>query len=61
MNKADWLKLYAKASGKEERLAGCDLAVLLSAKEIPTSMRHRSCRDGFWIERENSFVKLRAE
>lgn len=49
----------AKATGKDERHAGYDVAVLLSAKDSPTGPRHQSCREGFWIEREGDHIRLR--
>jgi hypothetical protein len=58
MHVDEWKRLYSEAVGKEERLAGYDLRVLLSAKESPTSERHRSCRDGFSISREENHVQL---
>lgn len=53
------VELAAAATGKSAKRAGFDVAVLLSAKDSPTGKRHRSCREGFWIERENDHVKLR--
>jgi len=53
------VELLAKATGKDPKRAGFDAAVLLSARESVNGPRHRSCRPGFWIERENDFVKLR--
>ena len=46
----------AKTTGKDEKHAGYDVAVLLSAKE--NGERHQSCRPGFWVERTNDFLKL---
>lgn len=58
MNKDELVRLLAKTTGKSEKLAGYDASVVLSAKESPTGMRHRSCKEGFWIHKENKFVKL---
>lgn len=58
MNRDELVKLLAKATGKTEKLAGYDASVVLSAQESPTGIRHRSCKEGFWIHRENKFVKL---
>ena len=46
----------SKITGKDERHAGYDAAVLLSAKQ--NGERHQSCRSGFWIERNNDHLKL---
>ena len=52
-------ELYAKAARKSQDKARFDVAVLLSVKgESPTSDRHRSCREGFGICRDGSFVRL---
>ena len=51
-------KALAAATGKDERRAGYDMAVVLSAKDSNTGERHRSCREGFWIRRENQHVEL---
>jgi len=53
------VELYSAASRKNLKKSGFDVAVVLSAKDSPTGGRHRSCREGFWIERENEFVRLR--
>lgn len=59
MNRADLTKEYSRVSKKPLKNAGYDIAVLLSPKsEKPTSERHRSCRDGFGIRKENSFVQI---
>ena len=47
----------SKATGKDERHAGYDCDVLLSAKQ--NGEMHQSCRPGvFWVERTNDFLKL---
>ena len=56
---ADWRERYAKAARKPLKLAVYDIQVLLTAKESPTGERHRSCRDGFYIEREGDHVTLK--
>ncbi|HPF99361.1 MAG TPA: hypothetical protein PLE77_04785 [Kiritimatiellia bacterium] len=53
------VKLLAELTGKDEKHAGYDLAVLLSAKEGgSTGPRHRSCREGFSVKRENDHITL---
>ena len=56
ISKGQLIMEVAKATGKDERHAGFDVAVLLSAKE--NGERHQSCRPGFWVERTNDFLKL---
>ena len=56
---AEWRERYAKAARKPLKLASYDIQVLLTAKESPTGERHRSCRDGFYIEREGDHVRIR--
>ena len=56
---ADWRERYAKAAKKSLKLASYDIQVLLTAKDSPTGERHRSCRDGFYIEREGDHVTLK--
>lgn len=53
------IELAAKATSKSIKRAGFDVSVLLSAKESLTSKRHRSCRDGFWVQRENDHLVLK--
>jgi len=50
---------YMEITGKDADHARYDLCVILSAKDSPTGPRHRSCREGFWIERENDHARLR--
>lgn len=57
--KAQWAELYMKATKKDAQHARYDLQVLLSACDTPTGERHRSCRDGFYIQREGDHVRLR--
>lgn len=54
-----WRELYAKAAKKSLKLASYDIQVLLTAKDTPAGERHRSCRDGFYIEREGDHVTLK--
>ena len=56
---AEWRESYAKAARKSLKLASYDIQVLLTAKDSPTGERHRSCRDGFYIERETDHVTLK--
>lgn len=56
---AEWRERYAKAARKPLKLASYDIQVLLTAKETPTGERHKSCRDGFYIEREGDHVALK--
>lgn len=56
---AEWRERYAKAARKPLKLAGFDTQVLLTAKDTLTGERHRSCRDGFYIEREGDHVRIR--
>jgi hypothetical protein len=55
------IALLAKATRKSPRRAGFDASVILSAKNSVDGPRHRSCRSGFWVQRENDFVKLRTD
>ena len=54
---AEWRERYAKAARKPLKLAGYDIQVLLTAKDSPTGERHKSCRDGFYIERQCDHVR----
>lgn len=56
---AEWRERYAKAAKKSLKLASYDIQVLLTAKNSPTGERHRSCRDGFFIERQCDHVTLK--
>lgn len=52
-------KEYAKASKKPLKNASFDIAVLLSPKsDKPTSERHKSCREGYGLKREENFYQL---
>jgi len=53
------LEMYAKASGATQDRARFNLAVVLSPRESATGPRHRSAREGYWIEMQNNFVRLR--
>lgn len=59
LTRQELLKEFMAATGKDEKHARYDLSVVLSASESPTGPRHPCCREGFWIQRENDFVKLR--
>jgi len=57
--------LLAAATGKDAKHAAYDAQVLLSARPNEDGLnnndspcRHRSCRPGFWVRRENGHVKL---
>jgi hypothetical protein len=53
-------ELLARATGKSVKRAGFDVAVVISPSTAsPTAARHRSCREGYGIERENDHVLLR--
>jgi hypothetical protein len=58
------VRLVAAETKKDLTHAGYDTQVLLSARGNEPGLnpnegpRHRSCRPGFWIDRNNSHVKL---
>lgn len=60
------VELLATATGKDAKHAAFDAQVLLSARgndDEPglsrnDGPRHRSCRPGFWVKRNNSHVQL---
>lgn len=52
------LTKVSAAIGKDLKHAAYDLAVILSAKDSNTGERHRSCREGFWVKRENDHLTL---
>lgn len=58
------VEFLAEATGKDIKHAGYDAQVLLSAHPNDNGLsnndspRHRSCRPGFWIKRENGHVRL---
>jgi len=52
------LKLCMNATGKDAKHASYDMAVILSAKDSKTGPRHPSCREGFYVSRENDFLRL---
>ena len=56
---AEWRERYAKAARKSLKLASYDIQVLLTAKDTPTGERHRSCREGFYVERQCDHVTLK--
>jgi hypothetical protein len=51
----EFLKLYMAETGKDAKHSSYDLAVIYSAKK---DSRHKSCKDGFVVERENDSVRL---
>jgi len=55
MSKDKLAEIYGKMTGKDAQHARYDLAVIYSAK--PDS-RHKSCKSGFNIVRENDHVKI---
>ena len=61
MRRDQLVELYASVSTKSLKKAGYDVAVVLSAKESPTGPRHRSCREGYWVEKTNDHVRLRLD
>ena len=52
------LQLAMDATGKDVKHAAYDLAVIRSAKESSSGPRHPSCREGFWVKRENDCFTL---
>ena len=56
ISRSELVAQVAKVTGKDEKHAGYDCAVLLSARE--NGERHQSCRSGFWVERINDHLKL---
>jgi hypothetical protein len=56
--------LLAKATGKDEKHAAFDVQVVCSARKNDEGLnafegpRNRSCKLGFYVERQNSHVKL---
>ena len=58
IRRAELLKLAMNATGKDAKHAAYDLAVILSAKDSNNGPRHPSCRESFWIRRENDHLTL---
>lgn len=58
IGKPDLIKAYAKATGKDEQHCKYDLAVILSAS-TDSERKHRSCRDGFVLNRTNDHLTIR--
>jgi len=56
VNRQDLLKAVSRFIGKHEKHSSYDLAVILSAKESNNGPRHKSCRPGYWVKKENSNV-----
>jgi len=57
-SKEEIVKLLAKDRKSDLKHAYYDCQVLLSAKDSNTGSRHTSCREGFWVKRENDHVVL---
>jgi hypothetical protein len=55
IRKDEFQKLYMAETGKDAKHSSYDLAVIYSAKK---DSRHKSCKDGFVVERENDSVRL---
>jgi len=51
-------ELLAELTHKKLRNAKYDTAVVCSASESLTGRRHRSCKSGFWVRRNNDHVQL---
>ncbi len=64
MTREELVKTLAKATGKDLTKAGFDAQVVLSARKNADGLspfegpRNRSCRHGFYVERQNSHVRL---
>jgi len=58
IHKQKLIELLARQISKPIRLATFDCNVLCSASESLTGKRHRSCKDGFWVRKQNSHVQL---
>jgi len=58
INRKDLVKLVSKEIMKDERHSYYDTQVILSAKESNSGPRHRSCKEGFWIKKDNDHITL---
>jgi len=58
IHKSKLIKALAEATGKSEERAYYDAMVLLSARDSNSGKRHRSCKEGFWVKKENDHVVL---
>ena len=58
VNRQDLLKAVSQFIGKNEQRSSFDLAVILSPRESNNGPRHKSCRPGYWVKKENSNVCL---
>ena len=59
INRDKLVEMVAKVLGKTPKLAGYDVAVVCSPKDVsPTSERDRSAQEGYGIERQNGWVRL---
>lgn len=63
LHKEEFLKLYAKEVEKDMKHSTYDLAVILSTckSASPTGPRHKSCREGFYVVRQNDHLQIRFE
>lgn len=52
------INLLRKENGKDFQHTLYDLSVVLSAKESPTGPRHRSAKDGYYVEKQYHHYKL---
>jgi len=52
------INLIRKENGKDVKHTLYDLSVVLSAKESPTGPRHRSAKDGYFVEKQYHHYKL---
>lgn len=55
IRKDEFQKLYMAETGKDAKHSSYDLAVIYSAKK---DSRHKSCKDGFVVERDEDSVRL---
>jgi hypothetical protein len=59
MTRQALIEELAKVTAKPVKNCGFDVDVVISAKNSPTGPRHQSARDGYWVQREGDFCKLR--
>ena len=52
------VKLLAQEMHKPEKNANWDISVLCTARDGNESIRHKSCKSGFWVKRENDHLTL---
>ena len=58
INRNELAKIISGETGKDIRLVYYDLNIVLSAYKPD---KHKSCPSGFWIEKENDWVKIRLD